>query len=69
MNATTSRKDKKPKWPKAVTQGNVKVMIYKRTTPNGNTGYMLAYQQDGKRKFDSYGNAAEATKPPKRPNS
>jgi len=60
MNATTSRKDKKPKWPKAVTQGNVKVMIYKRTTPNGKTGFMLAYKQDGKRKFDSYSDETEA---------
>ena len=60
MNATTSRKDKKPKWPKTVTEGNVKVMIYKRTTPNGKTGFMLAYKQDGKRKFDSYPDETQA---------
>ena len=60
MSATTSRKDKKPKWPKTVTEGNVKVMIYKRTTPNGKTGFMLAYKQDGKRKFDSYPDETQA---------
>ena len=51
MKASYSRK---PKWPKQITLGNVKIKIYKRTTPNGKTGFMLAYKQDGKRKFDSY---------------
>jgi len=57
MKATSSRK---PKWPKQVTLGNVTVTIYKRTTPNGKTGFMVAYQQDGKRKFDSYPDEVEA---------
>jgi integrase len=60
MSATKPRKVKKPKWPKLVTLGNVSVTVYKRTTPNGKIGYMLAYKQDGKRKFDSYGDEAEA---------
>jgi len=61
MKKTESRKTaKKPKWPKQVTLGNVTVTIYKRTTPNGKTGFMLAYRQDGKRKFDSYPNEEEA---------
>jgi integrase len=42
------------------TVGNVTVTIYKRTTPNGKKGFMIAYKQDGKRKFDSYSDAAEA---------
>ena len=57
MSATTSRK---PKWPKKITLGNVTVTVYKRTTPNGKTGFMVAYKEDGKRKFDSYGSEAEA---------
>lgn len=57
MKTTRSRK---PKWPKQITLGNVTVTIYKRITPNGKTGFMLAYQQDGKRKFDSYPDEAEA---------
>ena len=51
MKTTSSRK---PKWPKQIECGNVKVTICKRTTPNGKPGFMLAYKQDGKRKFDSY---------------
>jgi len=57
MKTTKSRK---PKWPKQITLGNVTVTIYKRTTPNGKTGFMVAYRQDGKRKFDSYPDEAEA---------
>lgn len=57
MKTTRSRK---PKWPKQITLGNVTVTIYKRITPNGKTGFMLAYKQDGKRKFDSYPDEAEA---------
>jgi len=57
MNKASSRK---PKWPKHITLGNVTITIYKRTTPNGKTGFMLAYRQDGKRKFDSYPNEAKA---------
>jgi len=51
VKTTPSRKTK---WPKQIRLGNVKITIYKRTTPNGKTGFMLAYRQDGKRKFDSY---------------
>jgi len=57
MSATSSRK---PKWPRRITLGNVAITIYKRTTPNGKTGFMLAYKQDGKRKFDSYPDEATA---------
>jgi integrase len=57
MKTTRSRK---PKWPKHITLGNVTVTIYRRITPNGKTGFMLAYKQDGKRKFDSYPDEAEA---------
>lgn len=42
------------------TVGNVTVTIYKRVTPNGKRGFMIAYKQDGKRKFDSYSDEAEA---------
>ena len=57
MKTTPTRK---PKWPKRIALGNVTIVIYKRTTPNGKTGFMLAYKQDGKRKFDSYGDEATA---------
>jgi integrase len=63
MKTTPSRK---PAWPKHIAFGNVTVTVYKRTTPNGNKGFMLAYMQDGKdgkkgkRKFDSYTDEAEA---------
>jgi integrase len=57
MKTASSRK---PKWPREITLGNVSVKIYKRTTPNGKTGFMLAYRQDGKRKFDSYSDEATA---------
>jgi integrase len=57
METSSSRK---PKWPKQITLGNVTIKIYKRTTPNGNKGFMLAYKQDGKRKFDSYPDEATA---------
>ena len=57
MKTTRSRK---PKWPKHITLGNVTVTIYRRITPNGKTGFMLAYKQDGKRKFDSYPDEATA---------
>jgi hypothetical protein len=30
------------------------VTVYKRRTASGKTGFMLAYRQDGKRKFDSF---------------
>ena len=64
MFATLSRmkttRSRKPKWPKHITLGNVAVTIYRRITPNGKTGFMLAYKQDGKRKFDSYPDEAEA---------
>ncbi len=45
---------RKPKWPKHITLENITVTIYRRITPNGKTGFMLAYKQDGRRKFDSY---------------
>ena len=57
VKTTSSRK---PKWPKHVAIGNVKITIYKRTTPNGKTGFMLAYMEDGKRKFDSYPDETKA---------
>ena len=43
-----------------VTVGNVTVTVYRRTTPNGKKGFMLAYKHGGKRKFDSFSNEATA---------
>jgi hypothetical protein len=40
--------------PKIVSYGNVNLTLYKRTTASGSVGFMLAYRQDGKRKFDSF---------------
>ena len=47
MSATS----RKPKWPHEEPCGNVTVTVYKRRTPSGNIGFMLAYKENGKRKF------------------
>lgn len=47
-------------WPRRVTCGRVSVTIYRRKTPNGAPGYLVANYAGGKRRFDSYTSEAEA---------
>jgi site-specific recombinase XerD len=49
-----------PEWPKRVTIGRVTVRIYKRKTPAGKDGYMIANYSSGKRRMDSYTDEEEA---------
>lgn len=61
MNVTASRKLKQDEsWPRKVTIGRESVTIYRRKTPLGNFSFMVANYADGKRRFDSYANEAEA---------
>jgi len=61
MNATASRKPKQDEsWPRKVTIGRESVTVYRRKTPLGNFSFMVANYADGKRRFDSYANEAEA---------
>ncbi len=62
MNTTPSRKPK-AKARKAfhvAKFGRVKVPVYRRTAPNGADCYMVANYANGKRRFDSYADEAEA---------
>ena len=47
-------------WPRKVTIGRESVTVYRRKTPLGNFSFMVANYADGKRRFDSYANEAEA---------
>ena len=41
-------------WPRKVKFGRVTISIYRRITPNGEPGCMVANYVSGKRRFDSY---------------
>src|ERR1035441_3380302 len=61
MNTTPSRKkEKKRKAYHVATCGRETVSVYKRIAPNGSPCFMVANYSTGKRRFDSYGNEAEA---------
>lgn len=47
-------------WPRAVEVGRVSVNVYRRRTPSGNWAFMVANYAEGKRRFDSYADEAEA---------
>src|ERR1700722_1136513 len=65
MKTTPSRKkEKKREAYHVATIGRASVPIYKRIAPNGSPCFMVANYSTGKRRFDSYGNEAEALKPP-----
>jgi integrase len=56
-------KTSKPDWPKIVTVGNASVKVYKRQTGSGNAGFQIVYRDiDGKRKFESESDEAQALK-------
>ena len=61
MKATLLRKSKRgDRWPRQVTVGRVSVTVYRRTTPVGKPGFMVVNYANGKRRFDSYADEAEA---------
>ena len=61
MNTTPSRKkEKKRKAHHVATLGRAKVPVYKRIAPDGSQCFMVANYSTGKRRFDSYGDEAEA---------
>jgi hypothetical protein len=50
----------RPLWTTIVSYGNTTVTLYKHTSASGSIGFMLAYRQDGKCKFDSFSDEASA---------
>lgn len=61
MDATASRnKEKAPGWPRKFRLGRIEVSIYRRKTPSGGTGFLVANYSGGKRRLDSYPTEAEA---------
>ncbi len=61
MNSPASCNTRRSRgWPRKVSFGRVSVSIYRRTTPNGATGYLVANYATGKRRLDSYATEADA---------
>lgn len=58
MESTMSRK--RGQWPRKVKLGRVSVSVYRRATPTGGPGFMVANYATGKRRFDSYPTEEEA---------
>ncbi|MSU62304.1 MAG: hypothetical protein EXS31_07895 [Pedosphaera sp.] len=55
MNTKPSRtKSETSKWPRKIRLGRVTVSIYRRNTPTGTPGFLVANYAAGKRRFDSY---------------
>lgn len=48
------------RWPREITLGRVSVTVYRRPTPSGSVGYMVANYATGKRRLDSYATEAKA---------
>jgi integrase len=55
-----TRRGRPLSWPRTVEIGRVSVTVYRRKTPRGNWGYMVANYAGGKRRFDSYSAEADA---------
>lgn len=61
MNSPQTRKrTKEQEWPKRVRCGRETVTVYRRTMPNGEFGFMVSNYANGKRRFDSYPDEANA---------
>ena len=62
MKSTASRRTQQVEsWPRKVQPGRAVVNVYRRKTPSGNYGFMVANYADGKtRRFDSYENEDDA---------
>jgi len=62
MKLTASRKTEQAEsWPRKIQPGRAVINVYRRKTPNGNYGFMVANYADGeKRRFDSYKTEADA---------
>lgn len=55
-----SKRGRPRKWPRIVSESGVTVRIYRRKTPSGNWGFLVANHSGGKRRLDSYATEAEA---------
>jgi integrase len=61
MKNNPSRNTKQDEtWPKKITVGRVTVKVYRRQTPSGNHGFMVANYSGEKRRFDSHATEADA---------
>lgn len=62
MKTSSSRKARKGEsgWPRKVTVGRVTVTVYKRRTPTGCDGFLVANYSGDKRRLDSYATEADA---------
>lgn len=49
-----------PRWPRKITVGRASVTIYKRRTPAGKAGFLVANYSAGRRRLDSYPDEASA---------
>lgn len=59
-NAKSRKSVETEGWPRKVTFGRIAVSVYRRKTPQGNVGYMVANYATGKRRFDAYPTEDEA---------
>ena len=57
MKTTRSRRRE---WPKTIRLGNAKVKVYRRVTASGKPGFMVTFNVDGKRKWNSFSDEAQA---------
>lgn len=55
-----SKGQKRDSWPRVVTEGRASIRIYRRRTPSGNWGFLVANYAGGKRRLDSYPTEADA---------
>jgi len=61
MKSTPSRtKAKRADWPKKIRLGRVTVTVYRRKTPTGSTGYLVANYASGRRRLDAHPTEADA---------
>jgi integrase len=61
MKAKRSRTNRNSEgWPRKIRHGRETVTVYRRQTPTGGIAFMVANYAEGKRRFDSYADEAEA---------
>jgi len=53
---------KRDSWPRVVTEGRTSIRIYRRRTPSGNWGFLVANYAGGKRRLDSYPTETDAVR-------
>jgi len=60
VTTDTGKSAKGDQWPRKIRLGRVTVTVYRRRTPGGNFGYMVANYGNGERRLDSYATETEA---------